>query len=125
VLNDEGVYNAVITCSDNRGGTTFGEITIECIQHRSKTSYHETQIPPTIYLDAPSTEGLLGPTKSTYDPLGYPNIYPLNGLNPINPIPVPFSHTGFANTQGLTPLGDMGAAYGIGFFPELMPWWAY
>ena len=125
VPNDEGVFNVVITCSDNRGGTAFVEANIECIHRRSKTSYHQTQIPPAIYLEPPSTGGLLGSSASSHDPLGYPYIYPLNRLNTIHPIPIPFSYSGFLNTQDSTIQGENGAAYGIGPFFELMPWWAY
>ncbi|MGA1791043.1 MAG: DUF2330 domain-containing protein [bacterium] len=126
VLIDEGVYNVIITCSDNKGGTAFAEVTAECIDRHPKSAYHETQISPAYYLVPSSTGGLLGPPVTSHDPFGYSYQYRLNSLNTMNPSPVPFSHSGFSNTHDFTLLwGEMGAAYGIGTFPDLMPWWAY
>jgi hypothetical protein len=136
----KGVYEAIVTCSDARGGTTYGEMTIECIYPPQKNTYYQIPIPPALYLLPFLTGSSLVSTGSTvYQPYGLPGtmdyqsyglfghvyIPPLDSLKMMYLPSFPLLNRGVSGIQEFFHIGTLKASNGTDRLTGDMPWWAY
>lgn len=125
----KGIYEAVITCSDARGGTVFGEITIECIYPPQKNTYYQTPISPALYL-FPFLTGspLVSPGSMVYQPYGlFGHVYTHSRdvLKMMYLPGFPLFYQGVSGIQYFFHNESRNAFNGTDLLIGDMPWWAY